>query len=280
MQFPFRPLMNKLSPFVPNYVKHAGYELIDFGQRAFSSVRVEEQPIFVLGNHKAGTTAVAALLGELSGLPVSLELKRQIHRPQFDQVYSGQLPMEVFVNQNRVAFSRRIIKENQLLFVVDALHRRFPEGQFVGIIRDPRDNIRSILNRLDLPGDGDQSFRAISVGRGWRHVIDNTWLDIDCENYIEQLAHRWNRAAEIYLANRQRIQLVQYEKFNENKREVLVELAERLGIRHENDITPWLNVQYQPRGNRSITWPEFFGSHNLKLIETICSDGMNQFDYK
>lgn len=280
MQFSFRPLLNKLSPFVPALMKHAGYELTDLGQRTFSSVRVEERPIFVLGNHKAGTTVIAALLGELSGLPVSLELKRQIHRSQFEQVYSGQLSMEDFVERNRVAFSRRIIKENQLLFLFEALHRRFPEGQFIGIIRDPRDNIRSILNRLDIPGDGDRSFRELSVGRAWRHVIDNSWLDINCEHYIEQLAHRWNRAAEVHLANRQRMPLVQYEKFSANKREVLVEVAEQLGIPHDNDITPWLDVQYQPRGDRRISWPEFFGRDNLDRIETICRHRMSQFEYQ
>ncbi len=280
MPFSARPVLIKLAPLVPAFVKLAGYELIDFGQRTFSSVRVTERPIIVLGNHKGGTTVIAALLGRLSALPVSFGLKRQINRPQFDQVNSGQLPMEDFVEQNRVAFSRPIIKENQLLFLFEALHRRFPEGQFVSILRDPRDNIRSLLNRLDLPGDRECSFRELSVGRAWHQVIDNRWLGIDCEPYIEQLAHRWNRAADIYLANRQRMHLVQYEKFCANKLQVLADLAKQLGIPHDNDITPWLNMQYQPRGNRSISWPKFFGRHNLERIETICRDRMSQFQYQ
>jgi len=65
VRFSLRPWLSKLAPLVPRFVKRAGYELVDLSQRSFSHVQVQPRPIFVLGNHKAGATAIAALLARI-----------------------------------------------------------------------------------------------------------------------------------------------------------------------------------------------------------------------
>lgn len=39
------------------------------------------------------------------------------------------------------------------MFLYGPLRDRFPKAQFAMVLRDPRDNIRSICDGLSLPGD-------------------------------------------------------------------------------------------------------------------------------
>lgn len=56
-------------------------------------------------------------------------------------------------------------------------------------------------------------------------------------------------------------------------------LAKQVGLNPINDITEYLNIQYQPRGNREISWQDFFGEANIHSIETICREQMDYFGY-
>ncbi len=64
-----------------------------------------------------------------------------------------------------------------------------------------------------------------------------------------------------------------------NKIDSIARLARQVGLEPVNDITDYLDIQYQPRGNRSISWEDFFGKANLESIESICHDYMNYFGY-
>ena len=41
----------------------------------------ESEPVFILGVQKSGTTAIAALLADATGLPATLDITRAISRP-------------------------------------------------------------------------------------------------------------------------------------------------------------------------------------------------------
>jgi hypothetical protein len=41
-----------------------------------------------------------------------------------------------------------------------------------------------------------------------------------------------------------------------------------------------VDVQYQPRGDRGVSWLEFFGRENLRRIEGICGGRMAQLGYR
>ena len=243
--------------------------------------RVNRSPILILGNQKSGTTAIAALLAELTGLSATLDLWRESREPLLDRVWSGEVPFTQFVRANKLDFSRKIIKEASLTPFYDRLVRHFPSARFVFIVRDPRDNIRSILNRLSIPGSLKQVTREDmgSITRAWSLVLDGRWLGIDGDNYIEMLAGRWDFFVEILIRNRDRFYLVRYEDFVEDKKSVMGAVADALGLRGRYDISEKVDFQFQPAGDRKVKWIDFFGEDNLSRINRICAEKMEALGY-
>jgi len=243
-------------------------------------VRVHERPILLLGNQKSGTTAIAALLAEMAGLPITLDLKKEFTDPVIDQLRTNGMTMKDFVERHRLDFSRPMIKEPSLTPFYRELASFFPESTFVIVVRDPRDNIRSILNRLNIPGNLD----AIPVEarpqitRAWQLILNGEWLGLPGEHYIDKLAHRWNFTTDIYLANADEIILSRFEDFIADKPGEIKRLANRLGLAARNDISGKVNVQFQPAGDHKVTWQEFFGG-NLQRIESICAERMEAMGY-
>jgi hypothetical protein len=243
--------------------------------------REHASPILILGNQKSGTTAIAALLAEMTGLSVTLDLKKEMKKPVIDRVRSGALSMADFVRLNKLDFSRDIIKEPSLSPFFTELAQHFPSAKFVMVIRDPRDNIRSILNRLEIPGDLPEITERHRTGmtRAWELIVDGRWLGLDGSNYIEMLAHRWNYIADVYLCNRERMRLLKYEDFTRDKVGTLDRLAAALDLEKKRDVSDRVDVQFQPPGDRRVRWDEFFGPENLARIERICLDRMKELGY-
>ncbi len=242
---------------------------------------VNPSPVFILGNQKSGTTAIAALLSEMTGLSVTLDLKREMRDPVIDGIKLGRLSMAEFVRLNRLDFSRDIIKEPSLSPYFHELCGSFPRAKFVMVIRDPRDNIRSILNRLKFPGslpDITADQRTL-LTPAWRLIIDGRWLGLEGRNYIEMLAHRWVYISNLYLANKDRMIPVVYEGFSKDKIGTLERLATALGLEKKHDVFRRVDVQFQPAGDRSVRWGDFYGPENLAAIESICAEGMRKLGY-
>ncbi len=243
--------------------------------------RVNPQPIIVLGNQKSGTTAIAALLAEMTGLSVSLDLRREISRTVLPMVRSREMSFGRFVRRNGLDFSRAIVKEPGLTFFYDELAEYFPQARFVFIVRDPRSNIRSILNRHkilgNLSGIPHESWRDMSVA--WQRVFDGAWLGLSDNRYVEGLASRWRCASRVYLRYKEAMVLVRYEDFVEDKIGKIAALADVLGLQQVNDIADKVGIQYQPKGDRDVGLGEFFGEKNLHCIEEICYSEMQAFGY-
>lgn len=241
---------------------------------------VHPRPIVVLGNQKSGTTAVAALLADMVDLPVSLDIQKEILRPEIQRVKCGELRFEEYVRNNRLDFSRDIIKEPSLTLCYDELAAYFPESRFVMVIRDPRENLRSILQRLRIPGNleslGQETMRTLP--EAWQLVLDGSWLGLQGDNYVEMLAARWNYTTDLYLRHAERTTLVRFENFLEDKVGEIRRLATSLNLRERRDIASKVDKPFQPPGDRTVRWPEFFGD-NLQRIEKICGERMARFDY-
>lgn len=236
--------------------------------------------VIVLGNQKSGTTAIAALLALHTDSSVALDLPG-IHGPLKVRIKDGQVPFQHFLRRNASELSRDIVKEPNLTFFYDDLKQALPDARYLMIVRDPRQNIRSILNRLHLPGNLEllDDERMASVPPIWRVDIEGRWLGLHGKNYIEILAARWNLAADVYLKQRRDMLLVRYEDFDTAKAAVIADLARRLHLPAVRNVAAAVDTQYQPRGNRLLPLEVFFGAENLARIVSICRERMSEFGY-
>lgn len=249
-----------------------------------SRASVHPAPVLSLGNQKSGTTAVAALLAKSTGKSVTLDIFYRFKGEPLARILKGELTLAQFVEKYPYYFSTDIIKEPSLTFLIDELRSCFPRGRMLTVIRDPRDNIRSILNRLDIPGDlqqlGDDHLEPLAGKADWKMILDGTLYGHAGSNYVETLARRWTLAADAYLRHTDEIILVRYEDFVSDKVGTIETLARSLGLEPIHDISADVNRQYERRGNARATWPEFFGRENLAIIETVCRSHMVRLGYR
>ena len=238
--------------------------------------------LFVLGNQKSGTTAIAGLLGDITQLPTTLDIKREYRAPTLHLVTSGAMKLEQMIIKNISEFARPIVKVPNLTFHHEDLKRLFPNARFLLVVRDPRDNIRSILNRLKLPGTlktlTQEHWDQMPIA--WRYVLNNEWQGIQAANHIESLAKRWNVAASVFLKPDAPMMVVRYEDFLQDKVGTITHLAKSLGLDIRSDIADRVHVQFQPAGVRNVRWDDFFGEENLGTINTICGPLMSKFNYR
>lgn len=244
-------------------------------------VRPNEEAVIVLGNSKSGTTAIAGLLADFAGASATLDFWPRLRDPgTLAAVHGGAMPFDAFVDRFRADFSRDLVKDPHLTFLFPQLADRFPDARFLMIVRDPRDNVRSILDRLDLPGDReDLDLDRHEMRPLWRAILECPWLDVDGDGYIERLAQRWSLAASVYLDHPDAMELVRYEDFVADKMATVADLAARLGLEHRGRIEHKLDRRYQPKG-RSVAWEEFFGPRNLRLIEETCAEEAGALGYE
>ncbi|MDY7079447.1 MAG: sulfotransferase [Chloroflexota bacterium] len=245
-------------------------------QRAFP--RVNKDAVFVFGNQKSGTTVIAALLSDLAELSSTLDIRTWAVEEQ-DLLHQGRLSFEDFVHKHRYEFSSELIKEPALTFLYDEVRRYFTLSKAVFVIRDPRDNIRSILNRVNRSGRKATIENLDELPEAWQRIVDNRWMGLEYDHYIDSMAARWNRAADVYLEHADEMILARYEDFVVDKVGTIEQLAQRLGLPQVNDVSAKVDIQYQPRGKREVSWEEFFGQENLERIERICSSRMKKLGY-
>ena len=236
--------------------------------------------VFILGNHKSGTTAIAKLLARLSGLDATIDFPGNIRKDGY-ALARGEYSFDDIVNKHPWLFCRPIVKIPALTFVANEIEQRFPDSKIIFVIRDPRDNIRSILNRRKIPGDKTE----IPALRRWLMWLQNrpsmdakVWGESEY-GYVGVLAKRWNDAIKNLKNMQESPIVVRYESFNSEKQVTIESLAKQLELEPQGEIKNWLDVQYQPAGNPSVQWRKFFGKKNLAAIETICGETMNSLGY-
>ena len=77
---------------------------------------VNRRPLIVLGKEKSGTTAIAALLGEATGLTVTLDIPA-LFIDGLRPILRGEAELAELIARQRLAFSRDIIKEPNLTYI-------------------------------------------------------------------------------------------------------------------------------------------------------------------
>jgi len=244
--------------------------------------RPHPAPLLVVGNQKSGTTAIAGLLSQHTNTPATLDfLNQRTVAKLLPLVHTGKINIRDFVEGLRLYFQTPIVKAPNLTFLCSELKTVFPESEFVHIVRDPRDNIRSILNRLQLPGDlDDVNISEVAPTPVWEFIMDGAALGYATGNYIERLARRWRAAIQVYLEHSESATLVRYEDFLSDKSAFISNLASRVGLERCVDISHRVDHQWVHRGNSAVSWPDFFGMDNLRLIEKTCRDEMEAVGYR
>lgn len=247
--------------------------------------------VIVLGHQKTGTTVVAALLSKVSGLPYSSDPLYVLDKGL------GQTAGSLIKKPEKIAwycrryphlFGKPIIKDPDFIFLYPAIKKIYRNAKFVFIIRDPRDTIRSICNRLGMPGTNRNPSPLIEEMREGNHhwelilsgqLPQQEYADKNSLSCIEKLAHRWNLAAKIYADHADDLILVKYEDFLKDKEGFITNLANDLGLQSTTSIAKYVDVQYQSKGQKDVNLASFFGEVNLTSIERICSKYMKYFGY-
>jgi hypothetical protein len=248
------------------------------------TARINRRPVIVLGVQKSGTTAIAMLMAKAAGMSVTSDFIHLSTTIEYRKTLFRTRAFNNFVRRNRYYFGHDIIKDPDLTFFVDELVDYFPNGRFVFIVRDPRDNIRSILDRVNLPGipivPDQEHWSSLQNGDSWQMIVDGKLPLVSGDTYIEILANRWKLGVELYLRHADAIRLVRYEDFLKDKIGSISALLNEVGLKARHDISDSIDVQYQPRGQLAVNWKSFFGCANLQRIEIICGAEMARFGYK
>lgn len=245
------------------------------------AARPNPEAVVVFGNQKSGTSAVAGLLGQLTGRSVTLDLELEWRAPSYQRVWQGDMPFSAFVRRNARGLSRDIVKEPNLLLLWPEYLQHFPAVRKVLVVRDPRDNLRSLLDRLGVPGDRQDLSPAdrVANGPGWELYLSGDWLGLGERSYLEVMAWRWNLGAAFWAANRADTVLVRYEDFLADKEGVLRRTAQAVGLSPIHSVADALDRPFQPAGRGNRSWLNVFGGANLRRIETACAAGMREFGY-
>lgn len=247
----------------------------------YLNYKIHPKPIFVLGNQKSGTSAIASLLGKASGLDYTIDLGG-FTSSVIESIYQNDFSLKYAAEKYaKIEFSRPIIKEPNLTFLFNKLISEFSNSKFVFIVREPASNIRSILNRLGIPGHLKQitPIDYPEINPIWEKILYNDWVGKSSKFHLSTLAQRWNEAAEIYFNNQEKFELIRFEDFKKDKISQIYNLASRIDIPIRNDIKKYVNRQYQIKGNNSLSLKDFFGEENLREIRQICKDAMIKFNY-
>ena len=244
--------------------------------------KINPKPLFILGNPKSGTTIIAHLLSKATQQSLTSDIKiRTKYAPLLLEFKL--MDIQDLIQQHKYEFSKDIIKEPFLSFCTDDLVKIYPDSKFIWIVRNPFQNIRSILNRLNIPGDlKDLNFNdyiELDKTPDWKLNLQSKMFGYKSKNYIEALAYRWNEAFNIYLRNQEKIILVKYEDFLINKKQFIKDVIKTIELKIKKDISSEVNVQYQPKGDSNINLKEFFGKRNYETISKICKENMLKSGY-
>jgi hypothetical protein len=224
------------------------------------NTKPNKEALWVFGMQKAGTSAIASLLAHRTGKTATIDTPL-LWNPYYNQLRNNKLSFCKHITKNSYDFSKEIIKEPAASVIIDQIDEYFDLDKFIFIYRNPYDVIRSILNRLGLPGD-KENIDLNLVNKNWRVHFN------DGENYVESLIKLWIEvySQNMYIEN-QRCIFVKYEDFVLGKQVFIDSLCDKLGYQKIHDIEYLLDHNFQPKGEPNVNLIHFFGESNYDLIE-------------
>jgi hypothetical protein len=239
--------------------------------------------VIIAGMQKSGTTAIAMLLGAATGQTVCSDPFYRLSEMKVDfrkELYEGQLSLRTLWRRHRRVFTGTIIKDPNFVLLLPQIREMLPDAQIVFIVRDPRDTIRSILNRLALPGKPQGvDLESVDIPVNWRKLLLGQIPKIPGKDYVEVLAWRWRMSVEAFLEYRDVCVEIRYEDFKKNKSSAISEMARQLGYAELCSFEHLVDIQYQPKGDADVHWGDFFGEKQLAVIDRVTAPVAAEFGY-
>src|SRR5690606_13286481 len=161
------------------------------------------------------------------------------------------------------AFSKDIIRFPTQQHVLIQAREYFNITKYILVVRNPLDNIKSILSRLKIPGN----LKTLNKSKLDIHPLWLRMLTQD-ENYLVSLANCWLQTYSQFDISDEKCVLFRYENFMEDKIKYVTKIVEDLDLTPSYPIDQFINIQYQPKGSHSNNL-EFFGKDNKRKLESI-----------
>ena len=231
---------------------------------------LEPSPIIVMGNQKSGTTVIAALLAKAAGKSSMLDFF--FREPlSIRNILDEKSTLKDFIKSNKSYFSKQIIKDPDLTFLYPEVRRLYPNSNILFILRDPIENVRSILNRVHLPGklnmlSAAKSYELNNSLPEWYDIIDGTRYGHHETNPVLSLLRRAILSHNICNRYRADVTIVRYEDFLINKKLFIENLCNLMGLNVVQNVGRYVDVQYQPKGVDSKNLVSFFGEKNIEMM--------------
>lgn len=200
---------------------------------------LSEQPVFVVGSPRSGTTFLGRSIGSVGGFVDMGELAP----------FKGAMPGLVRLStepaaariRRTLAVTRRLGLVGSLrpieqtpegAFVIDAIFRAFPNARVIHMLRDGRDVASSLLELGWLSSEtgahDDVGYAFGSAVKPW--VEPERAAEFETTSDARRAAWAWRRYVSAALGAGERVHQVRYERLVEAPGEVAEELEEHLGV--------------------------------------------------
>lgn len=232
--------------------------------------------VCVVGCERSGTSAISNLLHLGSGWSLLDDYGPAGYA--YPAIYTGgaELAPRLWWQLQR----HKIVKMPGFASILPYLRRRFPRKfTAVYMLRDPRDNVAAMLERI----------RDVPFGSLTHLYLTVEWMGTPSRipDEVSLLAWRWRRYLEMgmrYQESGGDIQFISYEDFYEDKLTTITELATRLNIPFDTvKVRDRLDVQYRKTWSNTIRgagrWKEDLSTEEITIVEDICGDLMEVWGF-
>lgn len=265
--------LEKLTRFQRRLARGTGRMLADL--RATPHPR----PVFFLGNAKSGTTAISALFAKATGQQYSWDICYHRRWSRAGAFLKRGMTLEEMRQRAPSAFAAGVIKDPDLTCASRELRALYPDSPIFFIVRDPYKNVKSIFERLGIAGDLDDAGEALErLPAPWRRQFDASYVGGAPAHYVNLSARGWQCCVDAILDADPKSRVVYYEDFSRDKTGLINQLANFAQFPVFEDISNAVNVQYQYKGDPTVSVSDFFG-RNLGRITEECRDGMIRHAY-
>lgn len=227
--------------------------------------------VCVVGCERSGTSAVANLLQQASGWSLLDDPQEAWYIAPLAKLTWGGLTWRLWRQLRR----HQIVKLPCFAAILPYLHRRFV-GRFHAVycVRDPRDNVASLLERFHNGAPG--------------MAFDCSWLSVPATGLVDAMAWRWRRLLELAEEYRHQggaITFIRYEDFCADKPATIRQLADVCRMPCDLDaIAGRCDEQYRKRWSKRIAgpqrWRQDLTGEQVAVIETICAPQMAAWGYQ